>query len=84
MLNTKEWSFSGGTRDKALFLIALCFPVLHIYTATFSPIGTQIVRALPVGFLCLLVMLLLPGRFNYLPLMLGIATMRTGSHPSVL
>ncbi|MFB0914792.1 MAG: hypothetical protein QMB88_01900, partial [Burkholderiaceae bacterium] len=70
MLNTKEWSFSGGTRDKAIFFIALCFSVFQIYTATFSPIGTQIVRALHVGFLCLLVMLMLPGRFKYLSLML--------------
>ena len=80
MLNTKEWSFSGGTRDKAIFFIALCFSVFQIYTATFSPIGTQIVRALHVGFLCLLVMLMLPGRFKYLSLMLGIATMGTGMY----
>ena len=80
MLNSKEWSFGGTSRDKAIFLIALAFSTFQIYTATFSPIGTQIVRALHVGFLVLLVMLMLPGRFKHLSLLLGLATMGTGAY----
>ena len=78
MLNSNEWRFSGSARDKAIFLIALVFSLFQVYTATFNPIGTQIVRALHVGFLVLLVMLMVPGRFRYWSVILGIATMGTG------
>jgi len=78
MIKSNEWSFSGGKRDKAVFLIALIFSIFQIYTATFNPIGTQIVRAIHVGFLVLLVMMMLPGRFKFLSLILGVATMGTG------
>jgi TRAP transporter 4TM/12TM fusion protein len=78
MLNSTEWTFSGSARQRAIFAIALVFSVFQIYTATFNPIGTQIVRALHVGFLCLLVMLMFPGRWKYASMLLGVAAMATG------
>ena len=80
MLNSTEWAFKGNARDKAIFAIALLFSLFQVYTATFNPIGTQIVRAIHVGFLVLLVMLMLPGRFRYWSLLLGVATMGTGAY----
>ncbi len=52
MLNSNEWRFSGSARDKAIFLIALVFSLFQVYTATFNPIGTQIVRAFTLVFWC--------------------------------
>ena len=78
MLTSSEWSFKGSARDKSIFLIALMFSLFQVYTATFNPIATQVVRALHVGFLCLLVMLMLPGKAKTLSLLLGLATMGTG------
>lgn len=46
---------------RAVFWIAIVFSSFQIYTAAFSPISSQVVRAIHVGFVLLMVFALQPG-----------------------
>jgi TRAP-type uncharacterized transport system fused permease subunit len=48
------WDKRHGLQGRALFLIAIVFSVFQVYTAAFSPLSSQIVRAVHVGFLLLM------------------------------
>lgn len=71
----EEWTPSGSWIMKTVFVVALVFSIFQVVTATFSPIGTQVVRAVHVGFLCFLVMLTFPGRSRVLSFFLGLAAL---------
>ena len=45
----------------AIFWIAIVFSAFQVYTAAFSPISSQVVRAVHVGFVLLMVFALKPG-----------------------
>jgi TRAP transporter 4TM/12TM fusion protein len=51
----------ADARARAVFLIAVAFSAFQIVTAAFSPLSSQIVRAIHVGFLLLLTYALVPG-----------------------
>lgn len=46
---------------KAIFWIALAFSSFQLWTAAFSPLSSQVVRAIHVGFVLLMVFALRPG-----------------------
>ncbi|NYT79511.1 TRAP transporter permease [Alcaligenaceae bacterium] len=46
---------------RAVFWIAILFSAFQVYTAAFSPLSSQVVRAIHVGFVILLVFTLSPG-----------------------
>jgi len=46
--------FSGGVGGRVVFLIAVTFSLFQLWTAAFSPLASQIVRSVHVGFLMLL------------------------------
>ena len=73
--NQEEWTLSGSLIMRVVFGVALIFSLFQVVTATFSPIGTQVVRAVHVGFLCFLVMLTFPGRFRILSFLIGLAAL---------
>ncbi len=53
---------AGGTPLKgALFWIAIAFSAFQVYTAAFSPLSSQVVRAIHVGFVLLMIFALLPS-----------------------
>ena len=58
MHNDKETSPSGLTG--ALFWIAIAFSSFQLVTAAFSPISSQVVRAVHVGFVLLMIFALYP------------------------
>jgi len=49
------WGRDVGAQGRALFLIAIAFSAFQIVTAAFSPLSSQVVRAIHVGFLLLLI-----------------------------
>ncbi|HZJ97456.1 MAG TPA: TRAP transporter permease [Oligella sp.] len=49
---------------KAIFWVAVLFSSFQIYTAAFSPISSQVTRAIHVGFVILMVYALLPRFFG--------------------
>ena len=51
---------SGELRG-AIWWIALLFSAFQVVTAAFSPLSSQVVRAVHVGFVLLMVFLLMPG-----------------------
>ncbi len=55
------WERERGLQARALFLIAVTFSAFQIVTAAFSPLSSQVVRAIHVGFLLLLTFGLLQG-----------------------
>ena len=58
MHNDKETSPSG--LSGALFWIAIAFSSFQLVTAAFSPISSQVVRAVHVGFVLLMIFALYP------------------------
>jgi len=48
----------GGMTGKLVFLIAVAFSLFQVYTAAFSPLSTQVLRSVHVGFLMLLTFVL--------------------------
>ena len=54
-LRLAEFGWQGGRQGRLLFLIAIAFSTFQIVTAAFSPLSSQIVRAIHVGFLLLLI-----------------------------
>ncbi|MBV6272682.1 TRAP transporter permease [Alcaligenaceae bacterium CGII-47] len=50
----------------AIFWIAVAFSCFQVWTAAFSPISSQIVRAIHVGFVLLMIFSLYPGPFGRL------------------
>ncbi len=59
--HARAFSWEAGGRVRVLFVIAIVFSAFQIYTAAFSPLSSQIVRAVHVGFLLLLTFAVLPG-----------------------
>src|SRR5699024_11927852 len=49
---------------KAIFWVAVIFSSYQIYTAAFSPMSSQVIRAIHVGFVIWLVYLLHPNFFG--------------------
>ena len=49
---------------KVVFWIAVCFSAFQVYTAAFSPISSQVTRAIHVGFVLLMVYALVPTFFG--------------------
>ena len=47
-----------GWTQGVIFAVALCFSVFQLWTATFAPLSSSVVRAIHVGFLLLLTYLL--------------------------
>ncbi len=62
-MNTATEPHDEGLRG-AIFWIALAFSAFQIYTAAFSPLSSQVVRAIHVGFVLLMVFALKPGWFG--------------------
>ncbi|HEY5763768.1 MAG TPA: TRAP transporter permease [Rhodocyclaceae bacterium] len=54
-LRLAEFGWTQGREARLLFLIAIAFSAFQIVTAAFSPLSSQIVRAVHVGFLLLLI-----------------------------
>ncbi|MCQ9615360.1 TRAP transporter large permease subunit [Paenalcaligenes niemegkensis] len=52
------------TLPRAIFWVAVAFSVFQVYTAAFSPISSQVVRAIHVGFVLLMVFTLHPNFFG--------------------
>lgn len=50
---------------RAIFFVAVMFSVFQIYTAAFSPMSSQVIRALHVGFVLLMVFTLYPRFFGF-------------------
>src|SRR5690554_2804567 len=46
---------------RVVFWIAVAFSAFQVYTAAFSPLSSQVVRAIHVGFVLLMVFALMPG-----------------------
>src|SRR5690554_5440956 len=46
---------------RVVFWIAVVFSAFQVYTAAFSPLSSQVVRAIHVGFVLLMVFALMPG-----------------------
>jgi TRAP-type uncharacterized transport system fused permease subunit len=62
---------AGPELPRAVFAVAILFSVFQIVTAAFSPISSQVVRAVHVGFVLLMVFALFPpqwGRHRLTPL----------------
>ena len=53
------------TLPRAIFWVAVLFSAFQIYTAAFSPMSSQVVRALHVGFVMLMVFTLFPRFFGH-------------------
>ncbi|MCX7668605.1 MAG: hypothetical protein N2439_00845, partial [Anaerolineae bacterium] len=49
---------AGTPLKGALFWIAIAFSAFQVYTAAFSPLSSQVVRAIHVGFVLLLIFVL--------------------------
>src|SRR5690625_3651262 len=49
---------------RAIFWIAVAFSSFQVYTAAFSPLSSQVVRAIHVGFVMLMVFTLYPNIFG--------------------
>lgn len=50
---------------RAIFFVAVMFSFFQIYTAAFSPMSSQVIRALHVGFVLLMVFTLYPRFFGF-------------------
>lgn len=57
---TMDHEQSASSLPRAIFWVAVLFSVFQIYTAAFSPISSQVVRAIHVGFVLLMVFTLYP------------------------
>jgi TRAP transporter 4TM/12TM fusion protein len=53
-----------GPLPRAIFAVAIAFSCFQIVTAAFSPISSQVVRAIHVGFVLLMVFALFPPRWG--------------------
>ncbi|MEX6500656.1 TRAP transporter permease [Pseudomonas zhanjiangensis] len=78
-------SANPGDWPRALFYVALLFSSFQIITAAFSPVSSQVLRAVHVGFLLLTVYLSVPAhgaRRPWQPLawLLGLAGMATAAY----
>ncbi len=51
-------AFLTGHSAKAVFLVGIAFSLFQVWTATFTPLSTQVVRSVHVGFLLLTAFLL--------------------------
>jgi TRAP transporter 4TM/12TM fusion protein len=74
-----------GDWPKALFYVALLFSSFQIITAAFSPVSSQVLRAVHVGFLLLVVFLSFPADgkdkpWQPLAWLLGFAGMATAAY----
>lgn len=56
---------------RVIFWIAVAFSTFQVYTAAFSPISSQVVRAIHVGFVMLMVFTLYPEMFGRRRVWLG-------------
>lgn len=55
---------SVAALPRSIFWVAVLFSVFQIYTAAFSPISSQVVRAIHVGFVLLMIFTLMPTFFG--------------------
>lgn len=55
---------SAGALPRSIFWVAVLFSVFQVYTAAFSPISSQVVRAIHVGFVLLMIFTLMPTFFG--------------------
>ena len=69
MSNTVDQPFESMPR--AVFWIAVVFSCFQVYTAAFSPLSSQVVRAIHVGFVLLMVFTLYPNMFGRPTKLLG-------------
>lgn len=56
---------------RSVFWVAVIFSAFQIYTAAFSPLSSQVVRAIHVGFVLLMIFTLHPRFFGFRVLWLG-------------
>jgi len=63
-MSDEHHGISANPRDwpKTLFYVALLFSIFQIVTAAFSPLSSQVLRAVHVGFLLWVVFLSYPAR----------------------
>jgi len=59
---TQEYGWGAGRTARLLFWIAVAFSVFQVWTAAYSPLPSQVVRAVHVGFLLLLLFGLVANR----------------------
>jgi len=72
---------AGPDLPRAVFAVAILFSVFQIITAAFSPISSQVVRAVHVGFVLLMVFALFPpqwGRRRLMPFAWGLGLLGFG------
>ncbi|MFC3331156.1 hypothetical protein ACFOEM_01555 [Paenalcaligenes hominis] len=55
---------SMDTLPKAVFAVAVLFSAFQVYTAAFSPLSSQVIRAIHVGFVILMIFTLYPTFFG--------------------
>ncbi|MEK0081693.1 TRAP transporter permease [Benzoatithermus flavus] len=60
--NPGALTWEGGKAGRAAYLIAILFSTFQLWTAAYSPLPSQIVRSVHVGFLLLLTFVLLTNR----------------------
>src|SRR5699024_5793606 len=56
---------------RSVFWIAVAFSCFQVWTAAYSPMSSQVIRAIHVGFVLLMVFTLYPGQFGRLSKLLG-------------
>ena len=69
--NTQLQTDERSPLPRAIFAVAIAFSLFQIITAAFSPISSQVVRAIHVGFVLLMIFALFPptlGRRRLVPL----------------
>ena len=54
--------FLQGRAARAVFVVGIAFSLFQIWTATFTPLSSQVVRSVHVGFLLLTAFLLFGAR----------------------